>query len=109
MSDSGPNGSSRLIYWTYESLSPYWHQFFVCYALLNPSKPNVISHYYQLDQSICWVVFFFGDSDQMPHFAASDLGQHCLSMSHKKDARLKWVNNKCIKCSVGGVVFTLNN
>ena len=27
----------------------------------------------------------------MPHFAASDLGLHCLSMSHKKYARLRWV------------------
>ena len=29
-----------------------------------------------------------GDSDQTPHFAASDLGLHCLPMSHKKDASL---------------------
>ena len=27
----------------------------------------------------------------MPHFAASDLGLHCLHMSHKKDIRLIWV------------------
>ena len=27
----------------------------------------------------------------MPPFAASDLGLLCLSMSHKKDARLIWV------------------
>ena len=27
-----------------------------------------------------------------PHFAASHLGLFCLSMSHKKDARLLWVN-----------------
>ena len=27
----------------------------------------------------------------MPHSAASDLGLHCLPMSHKKDARLIWV------------------
>ena len=26
----------------------------------------------------------------------------------KKDSRLKWVNNKCIKCSMRGVVFRLN-
>ena len=31
-------------------------------------------------------------SDQMPRSAASDLGLHCLSMSHLWDARLKWVN-----------------
>ena len=27
----------------------------------------------------------------MPCFAESDLVLHCLLMSHKKDARLKWV------------------
>ena len=27
----------------------------------------------------------------MPRFAASDLAQHCLHMSHKKEARLIWV------------------
>ena len=29
---------------------------------------------------------------QMPRFAASDLGLYSLPMSHKKDARLIWVN-----------------
>ena len=33
-----------------------------------------------------------GESDQMPRFAASDLGLYSLPMSHKKDARLIWVN-----------------
>ena len=28
------------------------------------------------------------DPDQTPHSAVSDLGLHCLPMSHKKDARL---------------------
>ena len=32
------------------------------------------------------------DSDQMPHFAASDLGQHCLAMSLLWDASLEWIN-----------------
>ena len=32
------------------------------------------------------------DPDQMPHSAASDLGLHCLPMSHLWDARHKWVN-----------------
>ena len=27
-------------------------------------------------------------TDQTPHYAVSDLDLHCLSMSHKKDARL---------------------
>ena len=31
------------------------------------------------------------DPDQTPHFAASDLVLHCLSMPLKKDARLIWV------------------
>ena len=26
---------------------------------------------------------------------ASDLGRHCLSMSHKKDATLIWVKTRC--------------
>ena len=30
--------------------------------------------------------------DGKPHFAASHLGLFCLPMSHKKDARLIWVN-----------------
>ena len=34
-----------------------------------------------------------GDPDQTPRSAASDLGLHCLSMSHKKDARLIWVKS----------------
>ena len=29
-----------------------------------------------------------GDPDQTPHYAASDLGLHCLPMSHITDARL---------------------
>ena len=32
------------------------------------------------------------DSDQTPRSVASDLGLCCLPMSHKKDARLIWVN-----------------
>ena len=32
------------------------------------------------------------DHDQTPPSAASDLDLHCLPMSHKKDARLIWVN-----------------
>ena len=31
-----------------------------------------------------------GDPDQTPHSVASDLGLHCLPMSHKKDARHIW-------------------
>ena len=32
-----------------------------------------------------------GDPDQMPHSVVSDLGMHCLPMSHKKDSMLIWV------------------
>ena len=32
------------------------------------------------------------DPEQMPGFAASDLALYSLPMSHKKDARLIWVN-----------------
>ena len=35
-----------------------------------------------------------GEPDQTLHFAATDLVLHCLPMSHKKDARLIWVNVK---------------
>ena len=39
-----------------------------------------------------------GDSDQMSHSVASDLGLHCLPMSHIKDARHihVWVKNAII-------------
>ena len=70
-------------------------------------KPNGISQSYQLDQSISilrvvGLYFSFllefqknilqansGDADQTPHNAASDLGLHCLYMSHITDASLK--------------------
>ena len=32
------------------------------------------------------------DTDQTPHSVASDLGLHCLFLSHKHDAILIWVN-----------------
>ena len=32
-----------------------------------------------------------GDLDQTLHSVASDLGLHCLTMSHKKDVRHIWV------------------
>ena len=35
---------------------------------------------------------YSGEPDQTPRFAASDLVLHCLPMSHKKGARLIWVN-----------------
>ena len=35
---------------------------------------------------------YSGKHEKTPYFAASDLVLHCLPMSHKKDARLVWVN-----------------
>ena len=37
-----------------------------------------------------------------PRFAASHLGLFCLSMSHKKDTRLKWTkkSNMCLPTTV---------
>ena len=32
-----------------------------------------------------------GDPDQTPRFAASDLGLHCLSVTHLGVSRLQWV------------------
>ena len=41
-----------------------------------------------------------GDPDQQtPHSVASDLGLHCLPMSHKKDSRHIWVKNAIILLS----------
>ena len=34
----------------------------------------------------------------MPLSVASDLGLHCLSMSHNKDDRLIWINDKITIC-----------
>ena len=41
--------------------------------------------------TIHYACAYSGDHDQTPRFAASDLGLHCLPMSHKKDAMLIWV------------------
>ena len=40
-----------------------------------------------------------GDPDQTPHSVASDLSQHCLPMSHKKDVRHIWVKKAIILLS----------
>ena len=71
-------------------------------------SPPGFSHHYQLDESIfifrgvrCDFHFFLYnfsmkflcanriDPDGTPRSAASHLGLYCLSMSHKRDARLK--------------------
>ena len=81
---------------------------------LNPFMPNGFFHTSQWDQSISvtWVVgwyfsFLFnsnrifykqtalGDPDQTPHSAASNLGMHCLPISHKQDTMRIWVK-QCI-------------
>ena len=50
------------------------------------------------------------DPDQTPHSAASDLGLHCLPMSHLWDARHKWVNGRQRKsglgCTVGQTIYS---
>ena len=40
--------------------------------------------------------------DGTPRFAASHLGLFCLPMSHKKDARLIWLNdfNSLVNCLI---------
>ena len=40
---------------------------------------------------------YSAEPDQTPHFAASDLGLHCLTVPHKKDTRLLWVNDRQIE------------
>ena len=83
------------------------------FLILNPLVMNRLFHRYHLDESIYILrdirsnfSFLFHFSmrimsenriapDGTPHFVASDLGLFCLPtcMSHKKDARLKWVKN----------------
>ena len=46
-----------------------------------------------------------GESEQTPHFAASDLVLHCLPMSHKKDAMLIWVNDSVRKQKKMGLTY----
>ena len=36
------------------------------------------------------------DTDQTPHYAASDLSLHCLPVSFLWDARHKWVNGNSV-------------
>ena len=40
------------------------------------------------------------DPDQTQHSAASDLGLHCLPMSHLWDTRLKWVKEAIISLTL---------
>ena len=39
------------------------------------------------------------DPDQTPHSVASDLGLHCLPISHNMDARHMWVKKAIILLS----------
>ena len=77
--------------------------------VFNPYVTNRLSHPYHLDESTSILrvikrIFSFSFHFQMkimsanrivpdgtPHYAASHLGLFCLPMSHKKDARLRWV------------------
>ena len=76
----------------------------------NPLVTNGLSHPYHFDESTFIFrgigsnfsfLFHFSKKivsanrivpDETPRFAASHLGLFCFSVSHKKDARLKWVN-----------------
>ena len=77
---------------------------------VNPLVTNGLSHSYHLDESTFIYrgirndfsfLFYFSMKikianrkapDGTPRFAASHLGLFCLPTSHKKDARLIWVN-----------------
>ena len=49
---------------------------------------------------------FCGDPGRTSHFGASDLGLHCLPMSHKKNANLIWVKcSYCEKTSSSGSIL----
>ena len=41
---------------------------------------------------LCEFLVKSGDPDQTSRYAAPDLGQRCLPLSHKKDTRLIWVD-----------------
>ena len=88
---------------------------------LNPLVTNGLSHHYHLDESILTFrdirynfsfLFHFSMKikiansiapDCTPRFAASHLGLFCLPMSHKKNARLKWVKTPILyTCSKTG-------
>ena len=75
------------------------------YLLLKPFMPNWFSHPYQLDEfqfqirGVLGCIFQIlieqfnllanvGDPNQTPDSVASDLGLHCLPMSHKMDTWL---------------------
>ena len=82
----------------------------MCVYMINPIVMNGLSHPYHLDESIFIFrgirsifssLFHFSMKfmsanriapDGTPQNAASHLGLFCLPMSHKKDARLLWVN-----------------
>ena len=80
--------------------------------------PSGFFHFFNtLDSFICyirgvWLVFIIScfveiselnansvDPDQTPRSAASDLGLHCLPMSHLWETRLIWVNLYSLECN----------
>ena len=78
---------------------------------------NTISYPYQVEQFISVLRAVGGifrvytnfdkqivheDPGQTPHFAASDLGVHCLPIFQKKDARLIWMSATAIKTKPDG-------
>ena len=54
-----------------------------------------------IKEELCFIIFQTNDlstnsedTDQIPCSVASDLGPHCLSVSNKKIAKLKWIDFK---------------
>ena len=65
---------------------------------------GAIFHFYShLNRTLCKQT---EKTDQMLHSAASDLGLHCLPVSHKMDARLIWVKEHLLGLK-NGVIYEL--
>ena len=58
-------------------------------GVLGAGMGGIIQFYSNSNRTFCDQT---GDPDQTLRSAASVLGLHCLPMSHKKSARLIWVN-----------------
>ena len=89
---------------------------------VNPFLPSGLFYLNSFDQSISglrgvWSVFITPcfikmpvinansvDPDQTPRSTTSDLGLHCLPMSHLWDARHKWVKAMLLK-TIGHICF----
>ena len=91
-------------------------QYFTAITFINPYLTNGFSHRYHLGEftfvfrglrcDFKFLSHFFDEFSlskqnsprwDAPRSAASHLGLYCLPMSHKKDARLKWVKGTIIQ------------